>query len=258
MDNENRKSVQFCRSNFGIIADIRDTGEVFAVVLTVKEKYRHRTATQNWIFPGGSQNPGESDKQTLVRELKEEISCEQKDLGIHYEDIHIILNLKKPADSGGLMTQNFWYIPASKVTDLRGEEQPQLREPDGALLGCPEMQSVDVIFRRQNMKLAHLAAIFIFMGKLMNKELSKKCFNVSPEVSALIRERYYNIVAPYLRKTHFFLERVRQSRSKENYARVLYSYFKVLDGLRQSERRGAKTVCRKENVSSVQEEDTGK
>ena len=122
MVNENRKSVQFCRSNFGIIADIRDTGEVFAVVLTVKEKYRHRTATQNWIFPGGSQNPGESDKQTLVRELKEEISCEQKDLGIHYEDIHIILNLKKPADSGGLMTQNFWYIPASKVTDLRGDK----------------------------------------------------------------------------------------------------------------------------------------
>ena len=104
-----------CRSNFGIIAKIQSDGVVSAVSLTVEEKFRKNALHKSWIFPGGSMNPGETDKINLVRELGEEISKEQKVLEIPHEDISFVLELKKPGDFGGRLTQNFWYSPDQEV-----------------------------------------------------------------------------------------------------------------------------------------------
>ncbi|MBO4715442.1 MAG: NUDIX domain-containing protein [Verrucomicrobia bacterium] len=221
-----------CRSNFGIIAKIQSDGVVSAVSLTVEEKFRKNALHKSWIFPGGSMNPGETDKINLVRELGEEISKEQKVLEIPHEDISFVLELKKPGDFGGKLTQNFWYIPMSEAITLRGEEQPDLLEPDGARLGQPTLMDIADIVTRKDLKLAHLAGVVVFMGRLLNPETARRYYKVEPEVSNAIRGRYGELVEPYLRKTYFFLERLRKCMDHKEYTQILYSYCKVLNNVR--------------------------
>ena len=226
---------KLCRSNFGIIAKIENNGAVLAVSLTVEERFRRNALHKSWIFPGGSQNPGETDKMNLVRELGEEISKEQKVLEIPHEDISFILELKKPGDFGGRLTQNFWYIPMSEAIILRGEERSDLLEPDGARLGQPILVDIADIIVKRDLKLAHLAAAVVFMGRLLNSETARRYYKVESEVSAAIRSRYGELVEPYLRKTYFFLERLRKCRDHKEYTQVLYSYCKVLGDVRKKD-----------------------
>ena len=221
-----------CRSNFGIIAKIQSDGVVSAVSLTVEERFRRNALHKSWIFPGGSQNPGETDKINLVRELGEEISKEQKVLEIPHEDISFVLELKKPGDFGGRLTQNFWYVPMSEAITLRGEEQPDLLESDGACLGQPTLMDIADIVTKKDLKLAHLAGVVVFMGRLLNSETARRYYKVEPEVSAAIRGRYGELIEPYLRKTYFFLERLRKCRDHKEYTQILYSYCKVLNNVR--------------------------
>lgn len=222
------------RSNFGIIARIEEQGKVSAVVLSVREKFRKCALHKSLIFPGGSLNPGETDKANLIRELGEEISCDQKPLNVQHENVSFVLELKKPGDHGGRFTQNFWYLPMSEVIKLRGEEQPELMESDGACLGRPTWLDVSEIVLRKDLKLAHLAAIVIFMGKLMDSKLAEKFFDIDKAVSQKVREHYHAQIEPYLHKTHFFLNRLRGCKEHKEYVQNLHSYCRDLEKARRT------------------------
>ncbi|MBR5691154.1 MAG: hypothetical protein IKX46_04295, partial [Verrucomicrobia bacterium] len=82
------------------------------------------------------------------------------------------------------------------------------------------------------LKLAHLAGVVVFMGRLLNPETARRYYKVEPEISNAIRGRYGELVEPYLRKTYFFLERLRKCRDHKEYTQILYSYCKVLNNVR--------------------------
>ena len=73
------------------------------------------------------------------------------------------------------------------------------------------------------------------MGRLLNSETARRYYKVESEVSAAIRSRYGELVEPYLRKTYFFLERLRKCRDHKEYTQVLYSYCKVLGDVRKKD-----------------------
>lgn len=230
----NRKLYKHSRSNFGIIAQIEEDGRVSAVVLSVQEQFRKGALHKSLIFPGGSLNPGETDKVNLIRELGEEISCGQNPLSIQHESVSFVLELKKPGDYGGRLTQNFWYLPMSDAIKLRGEEQPELMESDGACLGRPTLSDVSRIILRKDLKLAHLAAVVVFMGKLMNSTLAQKVFHIEEAISKKVRERYYIDIEPYLSKTHFFLDRLRGCKDHKEYVQNLHLFCKDLEKARRT------------------------
>ncbi|HQC41857.1 MAG TPA: NUDIX domain-containing protein [Verrucomicrobiota bacterium] len=229
-----RKPCKHSRSNFGIIAQIEEDGKVSAVVLSVQEQFKKGALHRSLIFPGGSLNPGETDKVNLIRELGEEISCDQSPLSIQHESVSFVLELKKPGDYGGRLTQNFWYLPMSEAIKLRGEEQPELMESDGACLGRPTLLDVSKIILQKDLKLAHLAAIVVFMGKLMNSTLARKAFHIEDAMSKKIRERYLLQIEPYLSRTHLFLERLRSCKEHKEYVQNLHSFCKDLEKARRT------------------------
>lgn len=229
----NQELHKHSRSNFGIIAKIEASGFVSAVVLTVEDKYRHNALHKSWIFPGGSMEPGETDRVNLVRELGEEISFNRDVLTIPLETIDFILELKKPGDYGGRLTQNFWYVPLTDSIRLRGDEKADLMEDDGACLGKPMIIDVADIILRRDFKLAHVAAATVFMERLMDEKVAGKVYRMSAEMSKNIRSRYFDRLEPYIKKTHHFLELLRPCRDRKEYTQILYRYGRLLNYIRE-------------------------
>jgi 8-oxo-dGTP pyrophosphatase MutT (NUDIX family) len=93
----------------------------------------HRTDNDNWAFPGGAMDLGESLVTTAVREVKEEtgIDCEITGLvGIYTDPKHIIFYTARP--TGGTPTpssesREVVWVPRDQVLDLRMDRSMRMR-----------------------------------------------------------------------------------------------------------------------------------
>lgn len=241
MTSEYTPSPPHLRSNFGLITKIETDpaspsfGKIEVVVLSVDEMYQNNRRHHCYIFPGGGMTPGECDRANLLRELSEEVSASQRVLKVNPMSAKMVLMVEKPSDSGGTMTQNFWYVPTNDNIVLRDSSEATLMESDGDELGQPFWLDIgEMIAERDHFRMTHVAAACIFVHKLMDPGRAVGTFGLTVEISNAVRKQYGSKLAPYFRKTHFFLKRLRYCHDRKTYTSTLFFYNRALNKIRDA------------------------
>ena len=128
---------------------------------------RHKDAHQGglWEFPGGKVEQGETIKQALVREIREELNLEIKQsrplitINHHYDDKSVCLHVYKvmmyQGEATGLEGQQLKWLPVSQLSadDFPAANLPVIKAvqlPDKYLITGKFTDSDDFIYKLKN------------------------------------------------------------------------------------------------------------